>query len=492
MFRPWLRPLAAVAMALGLCAGVARADHLDDKLNANAPRIVEALQKQGVKNVGVLRFRVKDGDRPETFSAGPLNGNLAVRLENILVLHAGTEDKDALGIIHNAAQEAGRHKVGKWQGNEAEQRKLFAIDTYPLAWGSKKVKADAFVTGLVKLSSDCKRGTVVVEALTAPGEVKKLVEFSFEGDPALLMDLGKSYSLSRRSLAGARTPLKTRDLVFEAARRGDDSPNGNPPPAGNNPPSGNDQPVVNNAKDTIEVGGVEFQLLSDGQAVTFKPKDASNNNGGYQLESPEVNKQIVFKITNKTDKTVGVDVKFNGSSLYLEQTDEPANCRVWVLKPEDKYRSYSLKGWYLQDGDGEKLKLAPFKVLTGDDAQKWRDSLTQLADKAGTICVTVFEEGDPAGSEMLISARGLKKGEDAFARSDLGRLQRSLMKSGHLMRDVKKRELIVPDKDSLQAVADNVIKSIDFQRKPVAIGSAIINVVPRAVAPTNGSNNGPN
>jgi hypothetical protein len=492
-FRRWL-PLAALALAFG--AGAARADHLDDKLNAQAPRLVEALRKDKVKNVGVLRFRVQEGNRPETFNAGPLNGNLAVRLENILVMHSGSDaDADALNVIHNAGQEAARHKVGKWYGDEAEQRKLFALDSYPLAWGTSKVKADAFLTGVVKVAPDYRNNTVVIEELRAPGQVEKLLEFTFEGDPALLMDLGKSYSLSRRTLAGARSAAKTRDLVFVAVKKGDDdaSSNNTSPGGGSNTNPGggkvttaaNDQPVV--TKDTIEVGGVEFQLLSGDQAVPFKANSSSNNANGYSLESPEPGKEVVFKITNKTDKPLGVDVKLNGTSLFLEQTDEPANCRVWILKPEDKYRSYALKGYYVRNGDGEKMKIAPFKVLVGDEAQKWRDGMSQLADKVGTISITVFEEGDQTGSEMLVTARGVKKSKEKEARADRATLQNDLMKASYLKRDAVKRELIVADKESMKDVEDGLFKSVDFQRKPVAIGSATINVLPKSAPSGNGN-----
>jgi hypothetical protein len=495
LFRPWLT-LAALALALGLDAAVARADHLDDKLNEQAPKIVAALRERHVKNVGVLRFRVKEGDRPESFTSGPLNGNLAVRLENILVMHAGSDDdKDALGIIHNAGLEAARRKVGKWYDDEAEQRRLFAIDSYPLAWGSNKVKADALLTGLVSVASDYREGTVVIEEMHGPGDSKKLVEFSFEVDGALLTDLGKSYSLSKRNREAARTVVKTRDLVADAVKRSNDANNGNPP-GGN----GNDQPVVNNSADSIEVGGVAFQLLSGGRPVPIKSKDAAKNNGGYQFESPDPAQEILFKITLKGDKAAGVDVKFNGSSLLFEQTQEPANCRVWVLKPEDKYRSYTLKGWYLQTAEGEPMKIAPFKVLTGADAKSWSKNNSQLADKAGSISISVFEEGDQTGSEMLISARGLTSSQEKSARDDRDTLQRTLMKNGHLKwRDVVKRDLIVPDKNSLQDASDSLIKTVNFQRKPVAIGMTTIDILPKATTnngsdnhPNNGSNNRPN
>ena len=419
-FRSWLGLLAALALAFGLDAGTAEADHLDAGLNIQAPQIVRVLREQGVKTIGVLRFRVQEGDGPETFSAGPLNGNLAVRLENTLVIHAGTDEQEALGIIHNAGQEAVRRKVGKWYKNEAEQRKLFTIDTYPLAWGNRKVKADAFLSGLVKVSSDYQHGTVTVEEIREPGKVEKLAEFSFEGDSALLLDLGKSYSLRRRDRGGASTTARTMSLVFEAVNKA---------PAGNNSPkTDSDQPVL--TRGALEVGGVEFQVLAGGQAVPIAPKGTAENGGDFQLRSPDPGKEIVFKIANKTEKTLGVDIKLNSASLFLEQTDEPANCRLWILKPEDKYRSYVLKGYYYQEADGEKVKIAPFKVLVGDEAQKWRDDMGQFADRVGTISITVFEEGDQAEDRMLISGRGLKKHQEKPARINLATLQRSLMKPG--------------------------------------------------------------
>jgi hypothetical protein len=470
MTAPRLRLLAA--LALGLCAGAARADHLDDQLNKHGQQIVEALQKQGVKNVGVLRFRVKQGDRPESFDVGPLNGNMATRLENVLVMHAGMDEKTALGVIHDAGHVAAQHKVGKWHDSEAEQRKLFAIDNYPLAWGDKKVKADAFLTGVVKVSADCKHGTVIVEEIKSPSKTEKLAEIAFDGDAALLIDLGKSYSLSKRSLGKATSAVKTRELVFAAVNKRDDAGGGDPGP---------DQPAV--SKDTIEVGGVEFQMIAGRDAVSIRPRDG----GGYQLDSPDVGKEITFKISNKTDKTLGVDVKLNGTSLFLEQADEPANCRVFLLKNDDKHRSYSLKGYFTRENDGDKPKLSPFKVLVGDDAQKWRESAGQLGDKVGTIAVTVFAEGEQSGSEVMVSARGMRKNLDRAARSSLAALQHNLMKSGRLRRDVQKRELIVADNEAIQELQDTVFKSEEFKRNPVPVGSATINVMPKSAASAGGN-----
>jgi hypothetical protein len=219
------RPLlAAMALALGVCtwtAGAARADRLDDRLNTNTPKIIEALHAQGVKNVGVLRFRVQHGTGTPTFDFGPINGNLVTRLETSLIIHGGHDEKEAIGVIHDAGKTAAHHKVGKWYGNAADQRKLFDIADYPLRVGNSKVKADAFLTGLVKVTPDYKSCTVTIEMLRTPGKLEKVLDFTFESETQLLLDLGKSYSLSPRSLAKAKTSAARRQLVFDAVSRRD-------------------------------------------------------------------------------------------------------------------------------------------------------------------------------------------------------------------------------------------------------------------------------
>src|SRR5581483_5502504 len=140
----------------------------------------------------------------------------------------------------------------------------------------------------------------------------------------------------------------------------------------------------------------------------------------------DVGKEVTFKITNKAGKTLGVDIKLNGTSLYKEQTDDPAQCQVFLLD-NDKHSSYALKGYFIQENDSDPVKMAPFKILVGEDAQKWRESAGQLGEKVGTIAITVFEEGDQSGNEILVSARGVKKAQEKSARVSLPTLQRALM-----------------------------------------------------------------
>src|SRR2546430_764457 len=82
----------------------------------------------------------------------------------------------------------------------AERVRLFTIADYPLAWGDRKVKADAFLTGVVKVPADMGRVTVVIEAFAAaaPATTDTVAEFSADADRGTLRDLGRGFALSPR------------------------------------------------------------------------------------------------------------------------------------------------------------------------------------------------------------------------------------------------------------------------------------------------------
>src|SRR3954468_4814820 len=185
-----LRPAGLFALAVGLTASpAARADHIDARLNEVGPKVVESLHKHGYQNVGVLRFRVEQNGKPATFSAGAINGNMADRLENVVVMHNDADESKAVGVIHRAGDTAVKHRVAKWYDDSAERAKLFKVDDYPLAWGNQKVKADVFLTGVVKVPADMAKTTVVIEAFSAkaPMKMDKVAEFTTDTDRSTLL-----------------------------------------------------------------------------------------------------------------------------------------------------------------------------------------------------------------------------------------------------------------------------------------------------------------
>jgi hypothetical protein len=452
----------ALAAAVWAGGGSARADRLDDQLLEQAPKIVEALRGKGYRNVGVLRFRVRLGNAPETFAAGAVNGNLAVRLKSALVIYLDT-DQGALGVIRDASAEAAARGVGNWYRDPAERRKLFDVPGYTLDWEGPKVRADAFLTGVLRVSADLEKAAVTVEAFSArdPNKEEKLAEFTFETDVPLLHDLGKSYAVVPRTPGAADAP-RMRRLIIEAIRKQEAS--GSPDPR-EGPPA-----------DALVVGDLEFRILADGKALPIKA------NGQATVESPDARARVAFRLTNRSkDKTLGIDVRLNGVSLLLEQMAPPESCRVWVLKPG---KSYTLRGFYLNETDLKNV--APFKVLVGAGAQKKK---IELGDRAGEIQVHVFDPAPADEEPMLVSTRslrGLRPSGEPEARRDRATLRARLMKEALLKPVVQterqgdkvvKREIVVKDEDEEKRLSEK-LRAVDFPRTPAPVASRVIKVVP--------------
>src|SRR4051794_15767530 len=72
----------ATLVACLVASPALRGDHsLDLAVLKQAPEIISYLKDHRYKNVGVLKFRVKKGDEPASDHVGPLNLNIAGRLE---------------------------------------------------------------------------------------------------------------------------------------------------------------------------------------------------------------------------------------------------------------------------------------------------------------------------------------------------------------------------------------------------------------------------
>src|SRR5262249_22818055 len=151
------------AMATG-SPGV-RAETLDGALLRLAPRVMRYLKDHGHQNVGVLKFRIKKDAEPASDQVGPLNLNLATRLEIALVLADDLEKP--VGIIHDASAVAATIPGA----NHLTQPGRHALFTarYPLAWGDQQVEPDSFLTGDVTVSPDLRALTVSVLAFARQG-----------------------------------------------------------------------------------------------------------------------------------------------------------------------------------------------------------------------------------------------------------------------------------------------------------------------------------
>ena len=196
-----------------VCPGaVAAAENVEREMIRRAPDIVQTLQKRGYHNVGVLKFLVAKGKGNLSDNTGTLNLTLANRLEIALILK--DNPRDPLGIIHRASTVAAATPGANHLKSEG-RRKLFE-PLYPLAWGKKQVKADAFLTGMAQVSSDLRTIQVDLLIFDAKNTHLKLLGESFTAanEPQKLSEMGESFLLRGVFDDPSREPgtLKTKAL----------------------------------------------------------------------------------------------------------------------------------------------------------------------------------------------------------------------------------------------------------------------------------------
>lgn len=464
-----------VMAAVIACPQAAKAERLDNELNKRMPDVVEHLKKK-YANVGVLRFRVQDGSATESFTS-PMAGRMTERLETLLILHNGTDEEKHLGVIHNAGGMAARRGVANWYTSAADRKKLFE-QKYLLAWGSRGVDPDAFLTGKLTLSKDRKKTTVELECFDkdAPQKLQSLGTFTIDTDRFVLRDMGYSFALGQKSkdrLTVARSSFKEEDsLIVEEV---------------NQSREGAGAPV-----EPSNVGGVAFELLNSGSPVSIRQASTAGDAIKWQMESPPPGGQVTVRLRNTTDKRLAVVLRFNGVNTINEQKLEPEVAAKWVLEPQ---RSYGLKGFYLLQpatvatarksdeettptGSNKGTKLKDFRVVVGEEAKAMA---AELGEKKGLIEIDVFEEGAPKEEELLISMKGLPPGKDKKAREACLGLRDALLKSNNLKTVLVKREdgdekstkkeLIVPDKEAM--ATDESIKITGFPHARLAARATI-------------------
>lgn len=449
--------LPALLSAFAVCClpAAASADQTDRAVNDLMPDVYRCLADKGHKTVGVLRFRVQLGKKPARFDNAPFNGNLPVRVENLLIMHGGDVDEPAVRVIRDASKSATASDVGDWFGDVRERKKLFGV-TYGLAWGDgkqqTKVKADAFLTGLVRLSEDLKKTTLILYCFDKDDlEPKAIAESTIDTERNVLSDLGYSFvvpSEARRSLLTKRSVADV-DRNVLAALDSDVRPS--------------------------DVAGIRVTVLVDDEAAELQPAKKDEEGPRWKLPCPPRGKAVSIRLENRTDERLGVVVKLNGISLFQQQTRAANRCRKWVIPAGKKYE---LEGFY-EPGQGKRLSLRPFVVLVGDEAKKAKE---QLGDKAGLLEVDVFAEGAESDEGFEISARGLppakdkEKEKEARAQSYKA-VRTSLLKDAKLKTETTKtttKPVLVADE---KALAADKYDTVDFVGHNV--GRLAVKIVPR-------------
>ncbi|MCE9530066.1 MAG: hypothetical protein K8T89_02845 [Planctomycetes bacterium] len=166
-------------------------DNLDEMLRKQAPELIKYVRSKNYQNVGVLKFLVKKGDAPPSDNVGEINLGLANRLEVAMVLNNPDED---MGVIQQASRTVSKDNNVRANHLTKEGRKAFFTSEYDLAWGPRKVAANAFITGLVTISKDLKKTTIRFQVFNKDGDIEDVLnEVVMETSPRILTEAGYSY-----------------------------------------------------------------------------------------------------------------------------------------------------------------------------------------------------------------------------------------------------------------------------------------------------------
>jgi hypothetical protein len=358
-------------------------ESLDLGLIKKTPEIVKYLKDHDYKNVGVLRFQLQKGKGKPSYSAGPINGDLATRLENALLME--TDPKNPIGIIRNASAVAVSKAPGKhWNEAAAADRASLFDYSYPLAWGDERVKPDAFLFGRVKLSEDMRTTTVQIACFDNKNGAEQMVcSVGVKTDRTVLADAGQSFELAHNLIKKREAETDNKDGKNKDGKSLDELLNDD---AGYS--------ALKRARDKdagLSSEYVDFQVYYDDQPQPL------GGDGELRVNPPRPGQKVSFSYKNKTQADIGLVVFVNGKSTLQHMTDHPEQCQRWILPADGK--TYWIRG-YLDENE----VLTPFKIaIAGDDPVK-----NELADRLGLIEVAVFVPGpapNAANAEALARRR---------------------------------------------------------------------------------------
>lgn len=383
--------LLTAAVLTGAPAAV-RADNIDKELVKKGPELLQELKKKGYHNVGVLKFTVKKGKSELTFNAGSLNHNMATRLENALIL--ANDAQNPMGIIRDATSVAAAQAPKATYLTPEGRDQLFKL-SYPLAWGNQKVTADAFLFGVVDLSSDMKETSLkLVVCDKKTNKLQDLMSFSgIKTDRSILADSGQSFALAKRA-------LRARDLGDSAADALTNWANESAQTNDSSTSTTTTTANTDNPRDSFDL--VKLEVLVNGTAQPITKDSASP--GEYRMDRLFEGQSVVFQLTNLTAEKIGVVIKVNGQSTINKEEAADEQCTRWMLEPNGKN---ILRGFYLdKTGGGTEVEI--FRVLSDEEAKSAWSSFK----RPGFIDVAVFRSSEikpPPQTELGFSARGMSK-----------------------------------------------------------------------------------
>jgi hypothetical protein len=437
-YRTFALGIAALALLGPARPAVAQTpETVHQALLKQAPKVFDYLRTHKAKTVGVLKFLVQEGDGTPSDRVGLLNQALADRLEIALVLAPTPKQikaNDYPEVLHRASEAAA--KLPGANHLTAAGRAVLFKGTYPPAWGDgKPVPADAFVTGVARLSPDLKRLTVTLQGLHKGGtDLDEITRFSVATDISSLVESGANFSLSgpRRGM----DEIVTRSARIRKAGK-----------AAAHPLLSADSPV------TLEV------LYNGKPALIAVGADME-----AKVEEPREDQEVTFRVVRRdgVKGTLAVVLLVNGENTLFRQRGDALQCAKWILPGDQK--ELLIKGFQTDE-----KKSAAFKVLSREES---KPNEVYYGHDVGLVSLVVYREqggmppaslSGPTENELAVQGAQVPNGQanNFFA------LRAQLRSGGSRGQD--HRGLIVPGKEAAAA-----LQVVSFRADPTPVMSATV------------------
>lgn len=430
------------------------ADDIERQLLKGSPTIMKALRDKGYKNVGVLKFRVKNGKAPATDRQGTLNRRLAEKLELALIL--ANKVNDPVGIVRDANAVAATIDGATHLTSEGRV-KLFT-KSYRLAWGKTEVVPDAFLTGVAAMTTDLQMMTVVITSFDATKlELEEVARFDVKLDLEDLLESGESFTVrgvfdnaslkmtederkDKASTEARTTSIETKTETETATK----------------PTKSRIHPLSPQNADAP----VSLEILYNG-----KPQPLEFRGGAAFIAEPTENQKVTLLVRRKgaTTGRLGVVVKVNGENTLYQQKQADPQCASWILTADRK--ELRIDGYQIDE-----KTMKQFKVLSEKESKAKE---IDYGEFVGAISITVFKEKTvnpkPPTLDLALTDEGedfdiLKKGtQPESTPANPGALRQQLSQT------VATRGLI-----SDGAVVDRKVATTAFEKDTIPVMSASV------------------
>ena len=351
---------------------VSSAQTITEGMQQQIPSMIQFLNDQQLKNVGVLKFRVrKAGSKEVSDRVGPINSLLADRLELGLILANPFEESQQLNIIEGASDQVAKISDANHL-DELGRKRLFEQE-YQLAWGDETVRADAFLTGGVVLNPDNVTAKVVLLCVRRNGQEAEQIGkvFTAQLDAQSLTESGASFVL--RGAFDNQTPAKPSpgSDAFEQAQQ-------------------QKQQVVLKEVVRVKSQQAEFPLNDssapmrleiryDGQVMPLEMRDGE----AFVREPREgQNVELVLIRNPAAVGRLGAVLKVNGENTLYRSTIRDLDAPKWIFSP--RHQRTVVRGYQL-----DKNRIDKFKILSDEESQV---RAIDYGRHVGQIQLTVFQE----------------------------------------------------------------------------------------------------